>query len=81
MFLRYLPKKMSIITKFISSNRIRMTRFLIVASFVFLSLSVSAQPGTDPNDGNPPAPITGIEYLIGGGALIAARYFYKKGKK
>lgn len=56
-------------------------RVLCVAVFTFAYVAVFAQPGNDPNDGNPPAPITGLEYLIGGGVLIASRYFYKKHKK
>jgi hypothetical protein len=38
---------------------------------------VNAQPG-DPGGGDPDVPITGIEYLIGAGALLGIRKFVKK---
>lgn len=56
----------------------------LIRSAIFLILvcigpELWAQPG-DPG-GDPDVPITGIEYLIGGGALIGARALLRKMKR
>jgi len=67
--------------------------FLVIAVIASSIVFVSAQPGgggppgggggggKGPPCGNPPCnpvPITGIEYLIGAGALFGIRYFRKR---
>ncbi len=51
---------------------IRSTLLLII--FCLVSLITLAQPGGDPGGGgNPSVPITGIEFLLGGGMLLGIR--------
>lgn len=51
---------------------------LLIQIFLLLPLLVAAQPG-DPG-GNPDVPITGIEFLLGGGALLGVRHLWTKAK-
>ena len=44
---------------------------LLILLFIILPLVGMCQPG-DPG-GNPDVPITGIEFLVGGGALLGIR--------
>jgi len=44
---------------------------LLILLFIILPLAGMCQPG-DPG-GNPDVPITGIEFLVGGGALLGIR--------
>jgi hypothetical protein len=67
-------------SRFINNNFHLLSRVLGTVILFSLSYIILAQPG-DPNGGGPPAPITGLEYLIGGGILIAVRQFYKKNFK
>jgi hypothetical protein len=57
---------------------------LILSLLTLTALASTAQPtpggGGPPPGGGPPVPITGLEILIGGGALIGARYITKKRK-
>jgi hypothetical protein len=52
---------------------------VMVLSLVFASTVLFAQPG-DPG-GDPDVPITGLEYLIGGGALYGVRTLLKRMKQ
>ncbi len=53
----------------------RMLNTLLVFFLLFLPLLVAAQP-PPPGDpgGDPDVPITGIEFLMGGGALLGVRH-------
>jgi hypothetical protein len=62
----------------------RARHFFLLRSALLLTLLVAsataiAQPG-DPG-GDPDVPITGIEYLIGGGALFGIRTLLKRMKQ
>jgi len=48
-------------------------KLVAFVAFMLLSLISYAQPGGDPGGGDPDVPLTGIEYLLGGGLLIGAR--------
>ena len=56
---------------------------LLLIFFSLLSLTVLAQPGGDPGGGGNPTPITGIEFLLGGGILLGIRKIWNgiKSKK
>ena len=48
-------------------------KVVLFIAIVLMSTKLHAQPG-DPNGGNPPGvPITGIEYLVGLGALLGIK--------
>ncbi len=54
---------------------------LFLVFILLCSFELMAQPhGGGPGGGGPPVPISGIEILIGGGAIIGMRKFLKKGK-
>lgn len=57
--------------------------FVITILFVCQGLALHAQPGGggSPGGGGPPVPITGIEWVLGAGALIGARKMYNKHKR
>ena len=57
----------------------KMNRLLFILLALLMPVFCLAQPG-DPG-GNPDVPITGIEYLIGGGALLGARALLKRMKQ
>ena len=46
---------------------------LLLVVFNLVSFSLSAQPGDPGGGGNPTVPITGIEFLLGGGAILGLR--------
>jgi hypothetical protein len=54
-------------------------RSVMVLTLVLVSTALFAQPG-DPG-GDPDVPITGLEYLIGGGALYGVRTLLKRMKQ
>lgn len=58
----------------------RLILLLVICNLV--SLLVIAQPG-DPGGGNPTVPITGLEFLLGGGILLGLKKIYShiKSKK
>ncbi len=56
----------------------RILNTLLALALLCMPLLVSAQPG-DPG-GDPDVPITGIEWLIGGGALLGARNLWARFK-
>jgi hypothetical protein len=63
-----------------TDSRIQLlVRSVLVLIFVLLGPSLFAQPG-DPG-GDPDVPITGIEYLIGGGAALGIRTLLKRMKQ
>ncbi len=45
----------------------------LIVFFSLVVLSLKAQPGEPPPDIGAPVPITGIEILIGAGALLGAK--------
>lgn len=51
---------------------------LFILALLFVPLLTMAQPG-DPG-GDPDVPISGIEFLLGGGALLGLREFWRKTK-
>jgi hypothetical protein len=56
-----------------------MMRSALAFALMLVSATLFAQPG-DPG-GDPDVPITGIEYLIGGGALYGIRTLLKRMKQ
>ena len=59
-------------------------RKILVIIIVLVSIQVCiAQPPGPPNNGNPPGsvPITGIEYLLAGGALLGLRKLMRSKKQ
>jgi hypothetical protein len=66
-----------------AGRRIIILLVYIVVSFVFAMSDVYGQPPSGP-PGNPPppgVPITGIEYLLGGGIAYGIRSLLKARKK
>jgi hypothetical protein len=62
-----------------TARRIFFVLICTLVLFVFLTPDVLGQPGDpDPPDG---VPITGIEYLLGGGILYGIRSLLKKARK
>lgn len=51
---------------------------LFIIALLFVPLLAAAQPG-DPG-GDPDVPISGIEFLLGGGALLGIRQLWAKAK-
>ncbi len=51
---------------------------LFILALLFVPLLTVAQPG-DPG-GDPDVPISGIEFLLGGGALLGVRHLWAKAK-
>lgn len=55
---------------------------LILLLLISGGYNALAQPGSNPGGGvKPGVPITGIEWVLGAGALIGARKMYKKHKR
>lgn len=55
-------------------------RILLSLLFLLMTVSLSfAQPG-DPGGGGNPTPISGLEILIGGGAVIGIRKYLQRNK-
>lgn len=52
----------------------------LLALTLFISLSAMAQPGDPGGDPDNPVPITGIEWLIGAGALLGAKKLLNRKK-
>jgi hypothetical protein len=53
--------------------------FFLLFLLVFVTTVAIGQPG-DPGGGGNPTPISGIEILLGGGALMGIRKFLQKNK-
>lgn len=68
-----------------TTRRILIFLLSVVALFLWQSADVFGQPGGGPpgNPGNPdtPVPISGLEYLIGGGIVYGIRSLLKARKK
>lgn len=63
-----------------------MIRIVWTVVIVFGSLTTSqlaAQPGGggSPGGGGPPVPISGIEWILGAGALLGAKKLYRNRKR
>ncbi|HNP79067.1 MAG TPA: hypothetical protein PKM91_17640 [Cyclobacteriaceae bacterium] len=57
----------------------RTIRAVLLFGLLTSSVVLFAQPG-DPGGGGNPTPISGIEILLGGGALMGIRKFLQKNK-
>jgi hypothetical protein len=55
--------------------------FLLIGILGVISGVANAQPGDPGGGGNPTVPITGIEYLLAGGAAMGIRNFLQRRKK
>jgi len=55
------------------------TIFFLLFLLVFVTTIATAQPG-DPGGGGNPTPISGIEILLGGGAIIGLRKYLQRNK-
>ena len=53
-----------------------MRLILLLVIFNLVSFLVFSQPGDPGGGGNPTVPITGIEFLLGGGILLGIRKIY-----
>jgi hypothetical protein len=61
--------------------RLQTIKYLLVPALLMLpSFILVAQPGGGGSPGNNGVPLTGIEYLVGGGALMGLRYFRNRMK-
>jgi hypothetical protein len=54
--------------------------FLLIGIFNVIAHVAGAQPG-DPGGGNPTVPITGIEYLLAGGAAMGIQKLLHRHRK
>lgn len=58
-----------------------MVRVAILSVLIFFSIAANAQPGDPGGDpGENPVPISGIEILLGAGALFGAKKFLQNRK-
>lgn len=48
---------------------------------IFISINVFSQPGGGGSPGDNDVPITGIEWVLGAGALLGARKMYNRRKR
>lgn len=57
--------------------------FILTTLFVCKGFDINAQPGGggSPGGDDQPVPITGIELILGAGALLGARKMYNKHKR
>jgi hypothetical protein len=62
------------------SNSQYMRSLFFLCLFWLVSTSVGAQPGPPPPDPGEPVPISGIEVLLGAGALLGGRQILKRKK-
>jgi len=53
--------------------KVRFLRFFFTSALMFFAASAMAQVGAPPPDPGDPVPITGIEILIGAGALYGSK--------
>jgi hypothetical protein len=56
-------------------------RTLLILTLIIASFSVSAQPTNPSGDPDNPVPITGIELLIGAGALLGSKKLLERKRK
>jgi len=56
---------------------LRRTKYILGLALIFLAVNTHAQP----NPGDPDAPITGVEYLIGLGAFFGVKRILNSFKK
>lgn len=57
-----------------------MKTYALIFSLLLFSVSLWAQPGDPGGDPDNVVPITGIEWLLGAGALLGARRFLENRK-
>ena len=61
---------------------LRKTTLIVFFCGFCITSYISAQPGGNPGGGGKPGvPITGIEWVIGAGALLGARKLYNNKKR
>lgn len=58
-----------------------MRRSLLSGALILITLICYSQPSTPPTDPDAPVPITGIEILIGAGALLGAKKLLQRKAK
>ncbi|MCB0490479.1 MAG: hypothetical protein KDC99_18525 [Cyclobacteriaceae bacterium] len=58
-----------------------MNRIVLILMFLVISLGAMAQPNNPSGDPDNPVPITGIEWLIGAGAILGARRLMNRKKE
>ena len=58
----------------------RLVTRIVFILMLLTVVSVSAQPGPPPPDPSAPVPLTGIEFLVAGGALFGIRRLFRAGK-
>lgn len=60
---------------------VKLRALTALVSILCIPLISFSQPGGGgPGGGGPPVPITGVEYLVGGGVLMGLRYLYNRKK-
>ncbi|MEQ8361409.1 MAG: hypothetical protein RH948_01000 [Cyclobacteriaceae bacterium] len=57
-----------------------MSRIILLLTLILSSLAIQAQPPNNPS-GDPDVPITGIEILLAGGALLGLKKLMGKSKQ
>ncbi len=57
-----------------------MNKYKLLIALLFFCSPLLAQPGDPGDGGDPDVPISGIEVLIGAGALLGAKKMYAKRK-
>lgn len=57
-----------------------MKKLFLIVFLVGLTVTLRAQPGPPPPDPGEPVPISGIEILMGAGALLGGRQLLKRKK-
>lgn len=61
---------------------LRITTLIVIFSGFCMIGYVQAQPGSNPGGGGKPGvPITGVEWIVGAGALLGARKLYLNRKR
>jgi len=58
----------------------KIARYSFALAFLLLSMCALGQPGDPGGGGNPTVPISGIEFLIGGGAILGLRRLLQSNK-
>jgi hypothetical protein len=59
----------------------RLKKLFLIGSFILSAHLLMAQPGPPPPDPGPPVPISGIEILLGAGAVVGIKRLLDNRKK